>query len=352
MIPKLSKPQGPPPMKPLLILAAIALAGFMAFRVLIGGQTVSWHQRLTVAVQTPRGEVSSSAVTSVINTETNGVLVLPEARGVRGKIMGEAVAVEVLPGRWLFTLLSGDGWQTDAAHWVYPAYGLESAGSYQQSMSRLMEEPLNQPVPLPPDGWPMLVTFDDITQPETVRLVDPDDLDATFGCERESADMRFPWRDAGLTYRAWVEREVTRLSREMAAERSGVTGLAGDAIAEMHFTTDDKSYTKAEEAHIVELRLQFTRDQQRQWEKARGALMQELPATLPAAQSIMATAGGPCHQIKAVTLEVTDVVVTEGRIEEVLGWIHSPEYREDPGWAQLPVFLKAVVNGLKTPIER
>lgn len=36
-------------------------------------------------------------------------------------------------------------------------------------------------VELPRDAWPMLVTFDDVTTPETVREVDPEDLAAVFG---------------------------------------------------------------------------------------------------------------------------------------------------------------------------
>ena len=47
--------------------------------------------------------------------------VLPEARGTRSHWTGEAVAVEVLPGKWLFALLEGEG-GTDAGHWVYAAY--------------------------------------------------------------------------------------------------------------------------------------------------------------------------------------------------------------------------------------
>lgn len=36
-------------------------------------------------------------------------------------------------------------------------------------------------MPLPADGLPLLVTFNDITKPETVRRVDPTDLAAVLG---------------------------------------------------------------------------------------------------------------------------------------------------------------------------
>lgn len=64
----------------LLAFVVLGLAGFVTFRALFGGQTVTWHQRLTVTVETPAGEVSGSAVTAVRNVDTTGPLVLMEAR--------------------------------------------------------------------------------------------------------------------------------------------------------------------------------------------------------------------------------------------------------------------------------
>ena len=116
-----------------------------------------------------------------------GLLVLPEARGAHGKVRGEAVAVEVLPGRWLFALLSGDAdGKGEAGQLVYHAFrlGMNRAAtdrSYQSNMADLRAQPLDTPAPLPLDAYPLLVTFDDITKPETVREVDPADLSAVFG---------------------------------------------------------------------------------------------------------------------------------------------------------------------------
>lgn len=171
----------------LLTFLALCLAGFLAFRALFGGQTVSWHQRLTITVETPAGEVSGSAVTAVQNVDSEGALVLMEARGVHSRVMGEAVVVEVLPGRYLFALLetpSGEGsWARGATAWVYAAYGLgqEPDRSYEASMRKLKSQPYDVPVPLPPEAWPLMVTFDDIADPTTVREVDPGNLSASFG---------------------------------------------------------------------------------------------------------------------------------------------------------------------------
>lgn len=173
-------------MRVLVGLGAVAVLLFLTFQALFGSRTISWNQRLTLVVETPQGEVRGSAVTRVENVTSKGALVLAEARGTRSYWTGEAVAVEVTPGKWLFALLEGEG-GTDAGHWVYAAYDLGAAvgsdgyPSYDMAMGKLRAQPMDLPVTLPADGMPMLVTFDDITKPETVRAVDPEDLAAVFG---------------------------------------------------------------------------------------------------------------------------------------------------------------------------
>jgi hypothetical protein len=169
-------------MKAVLFSVAFVSVVYLAFWSLFGSGTTTWNQRLTLVIETPQGEVRGSAVTRVTKTETSGSLVLPEARGVRSKVTGEAVVVEVAPGKFLFALLSGSNEEKrDATHWVDFAYQLREAESHGGAMMKLRTQPYDTPVPLPPEAWPMLVTFDDITKPETVREVDPNDLAAVFG---------------------------------------------------------------------------------------------------------------------------------------------------------------------------
>ena len=333
----------------LLTLCLIGLMGFVGFSILFGEHALSWRQRLTMIVDTPAGQVRGASVTEVTNTEAVGALLPMESRGVRSVVRGEAVAVEVLPGRWLFALLSGDDDALGQAdQLIYTTFRLGenlnvSDRTYEALMADLRSKPLDTPASVPAESYPLLVTFDDITKPETVRLVDPDDLDAAFGCEREGVALRFPWREAGMTYQKWAETEVTRLSREMAAERSGLTGPAGEAITETYFIIDDHSYTKAEEVHLNELRQHFTESQRNQWKNARWALIQELPATLPNPQTVTSQSGGQCYTLTAMTLEITREDVTAKRVEGALG---AGFFQE---WAKLREEALVTVNGLNDP---
>ena len=170
----------------LLTLCLIGLIGFIGYRTLIGGQTVSWHQRLTVIVETPNGQVRGASVTEVTNTEQRGLLVPPDAGNIVPRYRGEAVVVEVLPGRYLLALLKGVRPEGDAPFWIYSAYNLEGPSdlaekTYSKKMAKVKGQSLDSPVPLPPIAYPMLITFDDIAKPETVHAVNPADMAATFG---------------------------------------------------------------------------------------------------------------------------------------------------------------------------
>jgi hypothetical protein len=91
-------------------------------------------------------------------------------------LRGEAVVVEVAPGKYLFALLN------DGLGWAQAAYDKNQVGSVFEENMRFIEDQSGQPpVPLPRANWPLMVTFDDVEDPKTVRMVDPDNLAATFG---------------------------------------------------------------------------------------------------------------------------------------------------------------------------
>lgn len=173
--------------KALIVLAVVVLGLALAWRLLFGGWTTDWRQRLTVTVETSAGEVGGSAVSEVRFVDYSGPYVLREASGPRGTVRGEAVAVEVLPGRWLFALLDGgENPEGAAKSWAFAAFApaRDANNTWRDFWERVRDieaQPQDTPVPLPREAWPLMVTFDDIADPASVRRVDPDDLAATFG---------------------------------------------------------------------------------------------------------------------------------------------------------------------------
>ena len=145
--------------------------------------TYSWRQEMTVTVQTPAGEVSGSSV-SQIKWRKHSIR-WAEGIGWDYDVTGEAVVVEVLPGRHLFALLKGAG--------TTEYMGSVAAASISGQKGRVIDGALFSEVAgnwgrasgvitVPDYQYPLMVAFDDITDPTTVRqVVDPANLAASFG---------------------------------------------------------------------------------------------------------------------------------------------------------------------------
>ncbi|MBL4890673.1 MAG: hypothetical protein JKX91_02375 [Rhizobiaceae bacterium] len=148
----------------------------LVFVVLLSGcssESWSWHQKLTVVVETPNGVVTGSSVTAVKMSNTDGALVFQEARGVGAKVTGEAVVVEVSAGKYLFVLLDG---MNGLAWQVFDDDGKSNV----QRMGPLLEK-TRAVREVSFSMSPMMVTFGDINSPKSVRKVEPYDLAASFG---------------------------------------------------------------------------------------------------------------------------------------------------------------------------
>lgn len=169
-------------MKRVLVVAAVLAAlGWVVF----SQGRYNWHQKLTITVETPAGEVSASSV-SAVSWRKHGSWW--SVLGWSYDVTGEAVVVEVTPGRYLLALMRGTG-TTEYTGSVAPASiaGREGRGLNLELFSELLGELDYRSsraagvIPVPEVWNPMLVTFDDITKPETVRVVDPENLAAVFG---------------------------------------------------------------------------------------------------------------------------------------------------------------------------
>ena len=132
---------------------------------------------MTVTVETPDGIVTGSSVIEVNATYCSDGCGLAGDIEVGYGYRGEVVAVEILPGQWLFTL-----------------FGREAERMYRASPDQFSGIPLRDrgawlaatprrtgPVELTGGFRPRFVTFEDIDDPTTVAVVDPNNMVATFG---------------------------------------------------------------------------------------------------------------------------------------------------------------------------
>lgn len=146
-----------------LLLIALAVSGCR--------DRHEWRQKTTVTVETPEGERSGSAVVEVVARFGRLPAIDNE---VEYRLRGEAAVVEVAPGRYLFALLGG------SEERFYRAARDRFAGMRRgEWLGRIPKQ--TGAVVLTGNAIPLLVTFDDVTDPMTVQRVDPDDLAAVFG---------------------------------------------------------------------------------------------------------------------------------------------------------------------------
>ncbi len=157
-------------MKPLAFIARLMLL-VLANSTLSGCEkNYAWNEKIMVSVETPDGVKSGESVLSVKMTDATDTWGPLESRVVRHRVSGEAVVLELEPGRYLFALLKG---LPDANGVFFPDIDRREAGP--------MLEGLRQTRELTPDQYPLLVTFDDTNDPASVKRVLPDGLAATFG---------------------------------------------------------------------------------------------------------------------------------------------------------------------------
>jgi hypothetical protein len=149
----------------LLFVALISLAGC--------GENHVWRQKMVLEVETPAGIVSGGSVTEMTVRWFGGLDRMSSE--VNARVRGEASFVEIAPGRFLFALFKdGEAFRTAEVF-------REASDNKETRPITARLESLRESRVVPPGRYPMLVTFDDIGDPKTVKLIDPANLAATFG---------------------------------------------------------------------------------------------------------------------------------------------------------------------------
>lgn len=138
------------------------------------GPDFTWSQTLVLEIETPSSLKTGTSTVSMAVGRHSGI----PGFGSRGykSLRGEATVVEVAPGRYLFALLSG---QKELAQKVFADDIIPRSKGYGQSLKLLVGLRKTRAIPL--DQYPLLVTFDDINDPISVKRIDPNDFAASFG---------------------------------------------------------------------------------------------------------------------------------------------------------------------------
>ena len=142
-----------------------------------------WRQKLTVGVASPTGPRSASSVLAVQCGSSPKWVPGAGAGGLGCQVQGEAVALELAPGQVLFALLTPAPGATNypdkvAYHVFFPDRTLTTVEERGEQLERHIRGEVRE---LPRQQYPLLVTFTDLTDPTTVKVVDPENLAATFG---------------------------------------------------------------------------------------------------------------------------------------------------------------------------
>ena len=139
-------------------------------------------------------------------------------------VRGEAVAIDIAPGRTLFALLSpppergsdmswfqamlfGDAMRAGAV--PQPAFTLPGNGQDVGAHDAIGRA--HAKLTLPPQLYPLLVTFGDIRDPKSIMRVDPADLAATLGAGVKLSAITVEVKDAAVT--TGIERKLEWLPK-------------------------------------------------------------------------------------------------------------------------------------------
>ncbi|MEQ8928738.1 MAG: hypothetical protein RID96_02655 [Nitratireductor sp.] len=154
----------------------VPLVGFVLATLLLAGcgwfaERWEWNQKLTVEVLVDGESVSGAAVSYVRWQEADALDNYPTA------YRGEATVVDLGERGVLFALI-GEPTKYVAGYTLHEELG-ERRSDYETLYPKIAQ--FRGVRDVPPERYPLLVTFTDIADPTTVRRVDPDDLAATFG---------------------------------------------------------------------------------------------------------------------------------------------------------------------------
>jgi hypothetical protein len=135
-------------------------------------KTWSWHERVTLTVITPEGVKATSEILRSTLIHSKGPFLPAESLGAKSNRRGEALALDMGDRGYLFLL------QTpfpSARELFYPDLSVEEAGEKLETAS------MGRSIKLPPQQYPVLATFRDLSDPASIEQVSPGNIQTLFG---------------------------------------------------------------------------------------------------------------------------------------------------------------------------
>jgi hypothetical protein len=157
----------------------------------------TYHVKYTVVVQTPEGKKTGASVVEVSYSDGRNDPIQRMGMVYNAGMRGEAAVVDLGHGRYLFALVVREGMQY-APYDAVAAHHDISERTIWELMPRLGQY-AGKPLPLPRNAFPLLVTFEDVRDPKTVKKVDPDNLAAAFGPGYRLKSVTLEITDAPVT---------------------------------------------------------------------------------------------------------------------------------------------------------
>jgi hypothetical protein len=143
----------------------------------------TYRFKMIIEVETPDGLKRGSGVLEAQGLRTNNLDT--GGPGSRTKLEGEAVVVDIAPGKTLFALLRmANGTSQDESLAVMSMKAMDPAYNHDRKLSaqRIVSgDGITSPAQVASMDYPLLVTFGDNTDPTSVQRVDPANLAASFG---------------------------------------------------------------------------------------------------------------------------------------------------------------------------
>ncbi len=159
------------------------LAGLVLSLPLVGcGESHSWRQKTIIEVETPNGIVSGGNVLDVsVQFYADWETSLANQTGSSSGSRGESSVVEVMPGKYLVALTASTTWSASSSALIAAANGGRiKTTADRTALAELLEAGM-PPHNLPQTEWPLLVTFDDVSDPKSIRVIEGKDLSPVFG---------------------------------------------------------------------------------------------------------------------------------------------------------------------------